>query len=138
MKTISQVKATFNCSLDRAFKTPILGDATKYLTGYGVIPPITKFSEDQSWGKPGGYRIPHNAKNFFSKGGEVAIDKVLERRENDYWKWAVTDFKQPSMRFTKFQGEFFVNDMDDGTVDVRWVYTVHSKGFWHTRFIGLS
>ncbi len=51
MKTIVEVEATFNCTLGRAFKTPILGDATQFLVGYGLVPAVEKFTQDSSWGK---------------------------------------------------------------------------------------
>ncbi len=65
METIISVELTFNCSLERAFKTPILGDATKFLVGYGIIPAIEKFTEDTTWGKPGGHRVPYSVSSFF-------------------------------------------------------------------------
>lgn len=127
MKTTSTVTATFCCPLDRAFKTPILGDATKILTGYALIPATTHFTDDETWGKIGGHRIPHSSKNWLSKGGAVGIDTVLDRQENKYWKWAVTDFKQWSMGFTMFRGELFFSDNNNGTVAVKWVYTLFSE-----------
>ena len=77
MKTIIKVEAEFNSSLERAFKTPILGDATKFLTGYGIIPPVEKFTEDSTWGKINGSRIPHSAKSFMLKGGEIGLDSEV-------------------------------------------------------------
>ena len=67
MKTVVEVKATFNCSPERAFKTPILGDATQFLVGYGIIPAVVKFTDDSTLGKPGGQRMPHSARNFASQ-----------------------------------------------------------------------
>ncbi len=128
MKTTTSVQATFECSLERAFKTPILGDATKYLVGYGPIPATVGFTEDSSWGKVGGSRIPHSARSLMSKGGPVGHDEIWVREENRYWKWAVTDFTQWSLGFTKFQGELFFTPNEDGTIHVKWVYSLFSKG----------
>ena len=128
MKTVIEVKATFNCSLERAFKTPILGDATQFLVGYGPVPAVEKFTEDNTWGKPGGTRIPLSVKSRFTKGGEVGLDEVYARDENRYWNWGVTDFRQWSMGFTEFKGEFFCEAVADHSVNVRWVYTLFSKG----------
>lgn len=129
MKTIAQVEETFYCSLERAFKTPILGDATQFLTGYGPAPAVVKFTDDSTWGKPGGRRIPHSAPNWVSKGGEVGVDEVYVRDENKYWKWGVAEFRQWSMGFTEFQGELFFEEISDNAVQVRWVYTLFSKSF---------
>jgi hypothetical protein len=127
MKTIVEVNAVFNCTLERAFKTPILGDATRFLVGYGLVPAVEKFTQDESWGKPGGHRVPHSAKSFLSKGGEIGIDEVYVRDENKYWKWGVAEFRQWSMGFTEFQGELFFQEIAPNAVQVRWVYTLFSK-----------
>lgn len=127
MKTVISVESEFNCSLERAFKTPILGDATIFLAGYGVIPAVEKFTEDSSWGQPRGTRIPHSAKSLLSKGGEIGVDVVAVREENKYWRWGVAEFRQPSMGFTEFRGELFFDKTAENTVQVRWVYTLFSK-----------
>lgn len=127
MKTSVEVKSTFNCSLERAFKTPILGDATQFLVGYGIVPAVKKFTDDNTWGKPGGKRIPHSAKNLVSKGGEIGVDEVYERVENEYWKWGIAEFRQWSMGFTEFLGELFFKENNTNSVQVRWVYTLYSK-----------
>ena len=129
MKTIISVEGLFNCSLERAFKTPILGDATQFLVGYGIIPAVKKFTADETWGKPGGSRIPHAVKNVVSPGGEIGMDRVYVRDEFRYWKWGVTEFRQWSMGFTEFQGELFFTEIRSGEVHVRWVYTLHSTSW---------
>ncbi len=127
MQTTAQVESTFHCSPERAFKTPILGDATQFLVGYGPVPAVVKFTDDATWGKPGGTRIPHSEKTFFSKGGPIGLDEVYERVENTYWKWGIAKFLQPSMGFTEFRGELFFTKNENGTVHVHWVYTLFSK-----------
>ncbi|MCB0547211.1 MAG: hypothetical protein KDD19_06445 [Phaeodactylibacter sp.] len=127
MKTIVEVEAIFHCSLERAFKTPILGDATQFLTGYGPVPAVVKFTDDSTWGQPGGRRIPQSAQNWVSKGGAVGVDEIYAREENKYWKWGVAEFRQWSMGFTEFQGELFFEEISDNAVKVRWVYTLYSN-----------
>ena len=127
MKTIVEVEAIFHCPLERAFKTPILGDATQFLVGYGPVPAVEKFTDDGSWGRPGGKRIPHSAKSFLSKGGEIGVDEVYVREENKYWKWGVAEFRQWSMGYTEFQGELFFREASPGSVHIRWVYTLFSN-----------
>ena len=126
MITKTSVSETFNCSLTTAFKTPILGDATKTLTGYGIIPPVSHFTEDETWGQINGTRMPHSSKSLLSKGGEIGLDVTLERDENRYWNWQVTDFRQWSMGFTKFQGEFFFEKIEENKISVLWVYRLTS------------
>ena len=127
MKTTIEVKETFHCPLERAFKTPILGDATQFLTGYGPVPAVEKFTDDATWGRAGGQRIPHSAKNWVSKGGEIGVDEIYAREENKYWRWGVAEFRQWSMGFTEFQGELFLEEASDNVVKVRWVYTLFSN-----------
>ena len=127
MKVVISAKSTFNCSLERAFKTPILGDATKFLVGYGIIPAVVKFTKDNTWGKEGGERIPHSAKSLLSKGGEIGLDKIYTRDENKYWEWGVADFYQWSMGFTEFRGELFFDEIEKENVKVLWIYTLYSN-----------
>lgn len=127
MKTRIEVETTFNCTLERAFKTPILGDATKFLVGYGIVPAVEKFTDDATWGKPGGQRMAHSAKNVVSKGGEIGIDEVYARVENKYWKWGVAEFRQWSMGFTEFLGEMYFTEVSANTIKVHWVYTLYSN-----------
>lgn len=135
MKVSSTVISIFNCSLERAFKTPILGDATKFLIGYGVIPPIIGFADDATWGKPGGHRIPLSNGNIWIPKGEMCNDKVLSRDENKYWKWEISDFKTWSFFFAaKAQGQLFFNDNKDGTINVKWTYTYFSKNILYHPF----
>jgi hypothetical protein len=129
------VTANFNCSLERAFKTPILGDATKFLAGYGVVPPVTGFIRDESWGKTGGSRIPMSNGNKWIPKGEMGFDEILVREENTYWKWQVTDFRFWKKVFSKAQGELFFKDNGDGTVSVKWTYTYHATNLFNYPFI---
>lgn len=127
MKITASTSAYFDCALERAFKVPILGDATDFLKGYLLIPSITHFTEDETWGRVGGSRVPHSAKSILSKAGEVGFDQILERRENEYWKWEVTDFRQASIGFSKFQGELFFEEVQKDRIFVKWKYSLYSS-----------
>ncbi|MBK8641402.1 MAG: hypothetical protein IPN15_04025 [Saprospiraceae bacterium] len=48
------VNTIYHCSLERAFKTPMLCDVSKVHTGFGLMPRVTHCTEDTNWGKPGG------------------------------------------------------------------------------------
>jgi hypothetical protein len=126
MQTTTELTTIFNTTLERAFKTPMLCDITKIHTGHGVTPRVTHCTEDETWGKPGGSRKVFMAKTLTFKGGESSLDKILERKENEYWKIEISDFKSPSMGFKKFQGEWFTKQLADGSVEVRYKYTMFS------------
>jgi hypothetical protein len=125
--TTATITTIFNTTLERAFKTPMLCDITKVHSGHGVTPPVTHCTEDETWGKPGGSRKVFMAKTFAFKGGESSLDKVLERRENEYWKIEVSDFKTPSMGFNKFVGEWFTKEVGENKIEVTYTYTMHSS-----------
>jgi hypothetical protein len=121
------ITSTFNCSLERAFKTPILGDATKMLTGYGVVPACTGFLDDETWGQVGGYRRPLVAGSPFSKPGPQTFDQILIRDENRYWKWQIDQFPASLFFAHKAQGEWWCTNNGNGTIDVKWTYTFFSR-----------
>jgi len=124
------IHANFKCSIERAFKTPILGDATKMLTGYGVIPACIGFIDDETWGQAGGHRVPITGGNLFTRQGRQAFDLILVREENKYWKWQIDDF-EPAMFFaSKAQGEWWCSQNTDGTIAVQWDYTLYSRNIF--------
>lgn len=127
MKTSVTVKTIFNCSLERAFKTPILSDVTKVHTGYGFTPRVTHCTEDEGWGQPGSRKRVFVAKSWTQNGGEASIDRVLERRENEYWKIEVSDFKMPMLGFTAFTGEWSTKELEKNKIEITYTYTLHSK-----------
>ena len=81
-----KITDVFECSLERAFKAPILGDATKFMKGYLFQPPVTGFEDDKTWGEVNGLRYPINNGNILVKKGRMFKDVILE----DY---LVTDYK---------------------------------------------
>lgn len=127
MQAKTAVTATFNCSLERAFKSPMLCDVTKIHTGYGIMPRVSHCTEDENWEKIGGSRKVFTVKTPLFKGGEAALDTVIDRQENKNWKIEISDFKYWAMGFTKFVGEWFTSANKDGTTEVRYVYTLFSK-----------
>lgn len=127
MNTRTQVTALFETTLERAFKTPMLCDVTKVHTGYGPMPKVTHCTEDESWGKPGGSRKVWMAKSPFFEGGEAALDRLLERTENAYWKIEVCNFKVMMLGIERFQGEWATRQLSDGKVLVTYTYTMFSN-----------
>jgi hypothetical protein len=131
MKVTIEITATFHCNVERAFKAPMLGDATRFLNGYLFQPPVQGFEEDETWGQTDGIRYPVTRGNAFLPPGRIFTDKILERKENQYWKWMIYDF-QPSMLFfaEKAIGEWHVCEKQDHTVDVRYLYTFYAAHVW--------
>jgi hypothetical protein len=109
------IRSIFHCSLERAFKTPMLCDVSKVHTGFGLMPRVTHCTEDAGWGKPGGTKKVFTAASLTFAGGEASTDKVLERVENTYWKIEVSDFKSWMLGFYKF---------------VEYTYTLHTHAPW--------
>jgi hypothetical protein len=82
-----KVSTIYDCSLQRAFKTPLLCDVSKVHTGYGLMPKVTHCKEDENWGKVGSSKKVYAAKSLTQKGGFASVDKIIERKENSYWKF---------------------------------------------------
>ena len=53
MKVSIKVTTIYQCSLERAFKTPMLCDVSKVHTGFGIMPKVTHCMGDDNWGQPG-------------------------------------------------------------------------------------
>lgn len=129
MKFSTTVKTIYHCSLERAFKSPMLCDISKVHTGYGVMPKVLYCTEDEDWGKPGSKKKVFAAKTISFKGGEVSSDTVIERIENEYWKIEVGDFKSWMLGFTKFVGEWKTTELEPNKIQIDYTYTLHSKAF---------
>ncbi len=127
MTTQVTVKTIYHCSLERAFKTPMLCDVSKVHTGFLVMPKVTHCTEDEDWGKPGSKKKVWAAKSLMAKAGEISSDSVIERIENKYWKIEVGDFKAPMLGFTKFVGEWSTTELAPNQIQIIYTYTHHSK-----------
>ncbi|MCB0477441.1 MAG: hypothetical protein KDC84_04725 [Crocinitomicaceae bacterium] len=119
----------YDCSLERAFKTPMLCDVSKVHTGFGIMPKVTHTSDDQEWGKPGSSKKVHVAKSFFQKGGFASMDHVIERKENQYWVIQVDQFQTWMLGFYKFVGEWKTTQIEENKIRIDYTYHLHSKGF---------
>ena len=127
MTTRVTVKTIYHCSLERAFKTPMLCDVSKVHTGFGVMPKVTHCTEDEFWGKPGSSKKVFVAASPTFAGGESSIDKVLERIENQYWKIEVSDFKSWMLGFYKFVGEWKTTPIEENKILIEYSYTLYSN-----------
>lgn len=145
MTTTVKVTTIYNCSLERAFKTPMLCDVTKVHTGYGIMPKVTHCTDDANWGQPGSSKKVFVAKSLTQKGGFASVDHVIERIENKYWKIEVRDFQSWMLGFSAFTGEWQTTEIEMNKILIEYTYTMHSdiallyplnwlftKTFWKT------
>ncbi len=126
---IFKVKVTtiYECSLERAFKTPMLCDVSKVHTGFGMMPKVTHCTDDENWGKPGFSKKVHVAKSLTQKGGFGSMDKVLERAENQYWKIEVSDFQSWMLGFHKFVGTWTITELEPNKIQIEYSYDLHAN-----------
>ncbi|MBI2258140.1 MAG: hypothetical protein HYU67_04485 [Flavobacteriia bacterium] len=122
-----KVTTIYNCSLERAFKTPILCDVSKVHTGCGIMPKVTHCTNDEKWGKVGSNKKVFVAKSLSQKGGFASVDSILERSENKYWKIQVDDFQSWMLGFYKFVGEWRTTEINPNKTLVEYTYTLHSN-----------
>ncbi len=138
MKATTSVKALFHCSIERAFQAPILGDATRFLDGYLLQPPVVGFEEDETWGRVNGMRYPVISGNFLVKPGRVFTDQILVRTENRYWKWTVYEMRLKALFFVeKGVGEWLTEPLEEGTVRVTYSYSYFAKQWLYMPLIWL-
>ncbi|MEO5943784.1 MAG: hypothetical protein ABIP30_05190 [Ferruginibacter sp.] len=127
MITKVSVSTVFNCSLERAFRTPMLCDVSKVHTGFGIMPKVTHCTEDENWGKPGYSKKVFVAKSPTQKGGFASVDKLLERTENKYWKIEVSEFQSWMLGFYKFVGEWQTAEIEKNKILVTYSYILYSN-----------
>jgi len=121
-----RVSTTYDSSLERAFKTPLLCDVSKVHTGYGLMPKVTHCTDDENWGQVGSSKKVYTAKSLTQKGGFASVDKILERTENRYWKFQVDNFQSWMLGFHKFVGEWQTTEIKPNKILVEYTYTLHS------------
>jgi hypothetical protein len=122
-----KISTTYECTLERAFKTPMLCDVTKVHTGYGLMPKVTHTTEDANWGKPGSSKKVYVAKSLTHKGGFGSVDNVIERIENKYWKIEINNFQAWMLSFYKFVGEWQTTEIENNKILIEYTYTLFSK-----------
>ena len=128
MITEVHVSTIYECSLERAFKTPMLCDVSKVHTGFGMMPKVIRTSDDKDWGQPGSSKKVYLAKSITQGGGFASVDHVLERKENQYWRIKVDDFQSWMLGFYQFVGEWKTTALDEHKIQIDYTYHLHSKG----------
>ena len=127
METKVKISTIFNCSLESAFKSPMLCDVTKVHTGYGIMPKVTHCTEDEKWGQPNSSKKVFVAKSLTHKGGFGSVDNVLERIENKYWKIEINQFQAWMLGFYKFIGEWQTTELEKDKILIEYTYTLYSN-----------
>jgi len=121
-----KVTTIYHCSLERAFKTPMLCPIAKVHTGFIVMPKVTHCTGDENWGKPGYSKKVFVAKSLTQNGGFASVDKVIERVENKYWKIEVSQFQAWMLGFSKFTGEWQTTELEPNKILIEYTYTLHA------------
>ncbi|NDE62283.1 MAG: hypothetical protein EB038_08855 [Cyclobacteriaceae bacterium] len=128
MKFRVVVQFRVSCSVERAFKTPMLCDVTFIHTGYGLMPMIISVSHDQDWGKPGSSKKIYAAKSITQPGGFVSMDHVLERIENERWEIQVDQFQSWMLGFYQFNGTWETKEISPHLIQITYTYHLFGKG----------
>ena len=122
-----KVSTIYECSLERAFKTPMLCDLSKVHTGFGIMPKVTHTTDDEDWGKPGSSKKVYVAKSMTQEGGFGSVDNILERKENQYWIIQVDNFQSWALGFYKFIGKWETTELKENKIQIDYTYQLHSK-----------
>jgi hypothetical protein len=104
MQTKVKVSTIYNFSMQQAFKTHLLCDIAKVHTGFGIMPNVTHCTNDQNWGQGNSSKKVYALKSLTLKGGFYSVDSILERIENKYWKFEVSNFQSYILGFSRFTG----------------------------------
>lgn len=127
MQTSVTLNTIYHCSLEQAFKTPMLCDIAKVHTGFLITPQVTHCTDDADWGIPGASKKVFAAKSLTQNGGWFSTDTVIERIPNTYWKIEVGNFQSWMMGFTKFVGEWSTHEIQPNKILVTYTYTLHAN-----------
>jgi hypothetical protein len=120
----------YHCSLERAFKAPILGDVRQIHTGFGPMPAVTHCTDDADWGAVGSAKRVHMAPTLGFGGGFASMDRVLARVENERWTIEVSGFQGWMLGFTRFVGDWETRALAPGEVEIVYTYTLHAGAPW--------
>lgn len=127
MITKVNVSTMYQCSLERAFKTSMLCDLSKIHTGFGIMPKVTHTTEDEDWGKSGSSKKVYVAKSLTQTGGFMSVDRIIERKENQYWIIQVDNFQSWMLSFYKFVGKWETKELEDEKIHINYTYYLHSS-----------
>ena len=125
MKVSKKHHIEINSSIEKTFKAPIYLDVQKIMTGYGPLPKSEGVINDHSWGKPKGKRT------VLAFGKELCTETIIERIENKYWQYELTEFKQKTFFFVKkVKGEIWVKENKKNKCQLTSKYTFYNKNIF--------
>lgn len=127
MKFESKFSTIFECTLESAFKTPMLCDITKIHTGFGFIPRVTHVENDEGWGTSGSSKNVFVANSISQNGGFASKDNILERIENEHWTIQVDNFQFLILGFHKFIGTWKTKQLEAGIIHIEYKYHLYSN-----------
>ena len=90
------------------------------------MPKVTHCTDDQNWGQVGSSKKVFVGKSLTQAGGFASVDTILERVDNQYWKFQVSDFQSWMLGFTKFTGEWRTTELNPDKILVDYTYTLHA------------
>ncbi len=105
----------------------MLCDLAKVHTGFGIMPKVTHTTEDEEWGEAGSSKKIHVGKSLTQKGGFASMDRIIERKENQYWIIQVDDFQSWMMSFYKFVGRWQTTEIKENKIQIDYSYHLHSR-----------
>lgn len=91
------------------------------------MPRVTHCTGDEQWGIPGSTKKVFVAKSLTQQGGFASVDTIIERRENAYWKFSVSDFQAWMLGFSRFTAEWTTTEIAKNNILVVYTYTLHAN-----------
>ena len=124
-----KISSTFECSLERAFKTAILCELSKIHTGMGIYAKeILHTTNNNNWGIAGSSKNVYFEKSFLQKGGcGSGVDRIIERNENKYWIIQVDSFQSWMLGFYKFVGKWEATQIAFNKIRIDYSYSLYSN-----------
>ena len=108
--------------ISKTFNFPVYSDVRKIMTGYGPLPASEGVSKEVNWGNKNGYRI------MLGFGKEFCKETILEKTQDKYWKYELSDFKTSSFFFiTKVQGEIWIDEVDNSVCKFTNKYSFYNR-----------
>ena len=90
------------------------------------MPSVTRCRDDNYWGEPGFSKKVFVKKSLTRRGGFASVDKVIDRVDDKYWKFEVSEFQSWMPGFSKFVGEWQTAEIEEDKIVVEYAYTLHS------------
>ena len=123
MQYVVKLSTVYRCSLERAFKTPMLCDVSKVHTGFLVMPRVMHCTEDGDWGRVG------SRKRVFVALGPANRVAVIDGETDEVLDYLLVGQRVWQLGFTPDQKYLFTtngNSNDVSVIDVAAMKVVKS------------